>query len=158
MSISRRNLLTRVSLTECVKRDTTKYAISISLGIVFGIILNAAGGGHVLSTLITLPGPMFLRALQCAVIPMMFFNISVSIAEIYGSGSAGSLGKKVIKFYLLTTLLAVANGIIMANMYASLFTSTAEGDDDGKYKYIVYYFTSVLMSHMLVIQMESAWS
>jgi Na+/H+-dicarboxylate symporter len=115
----------------CLKEDTSKYAISIVAGIVFGIILNAAEAGHVLSTLITIPGPMFLRALQCAVIPMMFFNISVSIAQIYGEGNAGSLGKKVIKFYLLTTLLAVMNGIIMANMYSSLFTSEKEEEDDG---------------------------
>lgn len=121
---------------QCLKEDTTKYAISIVVGIVFGVVLNSANAGHVFSSIITIPGPMFLRALQCAVIPMMFFNISVSIAQIYGDGSAGSLGKKVIKFYLLTTLLAVMNGIIMANMYASLFTSEKEEDDDGCYIFL----------------------
>eukprot|EP00602_Paraphysomonas_sp_CaronLab_P008734 CAMPEP_0185035952 /NCGR_PEP_ID=MMETSP1103-20130426/28164_1 /TAXON_ID=36769 /ORGANISM="Paraphysomonas bandaiensis, Strain Caron Lab Isolate" /LENGTH=544 /DNA_ID=CAMNT_0027573271 /DNA_START=85 /DNA_END=1719 /DNA_ORIENTATION=- len=103
---------------------------SISLGIIFGIILNISGAGHVFSSLVTLPGPLFLRALQCAVIPMMFFNISVSVAQIYGEGGAGSLGKKVLKFYLLTTVAAVMNGIAMANIFASLFTSDSDEDDD----------------------------
>lgn len=145
---NRRNLLPRCSVIgECVKEDTTKYAISITVGIVFGVILNAAEAGHVFSSLITLPGPLFLRALQCAVIPMMFFNISVSIAQIYGEGSAGSLGKKVIKFYFLTTVLAVLNGIIMANMYAGLFKTEDEDDDDG----------NIVPSHRIISLIFCRW-
>lgn len=48
-----------------------QYLLAIIFGIIYGIILNAAGAGTVVTTVITLPGPMFLRALQCAVLPMM---------------------------------------------------------------------------------------
>mmetsp|Transcript_10806 Transcript_10806/g.16437 ORF Transcript_10806/g.16437 Transcript_10806/m.16437 type:complete len:570 (-) Transcript_10806:236-1945(-) len=130
MNNRRRDLLPRVCSTSCLRQDSSKYMTSISLGIIFGIILNISGAGHVFSSLVTLPGPLFLRALQCAVIPMMFFNISVSVAQIYGEGGAGSLGKKVLKFYLLTTVAAVMNGIAMANIFASLFTSDSDEDDD----------------------------
>ena len=66
-----------------MQSESSKYVFGIVSGIVFGILLNAASAGHILSTLLTIPGPMFLRALQCAVIPMMFFNISVSVAEVH---------------------------------------------------------------------------
>jgi hypothetical protein len=38
-------------------------------------MLHASDG---VVTLSTIPGNLFLRGLQCAVIPMMFFNITAS--------------------------------------------------------------------------------
>ncbi len=57
--------------SQCLKLDASRYSISIGLGILFSIILNLSHADQTFSTLITLPGPLFLRALQCAVVPMM---------------------------------------------------------------------------------------
>lgn len=56
----------------CVQTDAAKYSVSIGLGIVFGIILNVSQADADFTSLITLPGPLFIRALQCAVVPMMY--------------------------------------------------------------------------------------
>jgi hypothetical protein len=56
---------------QCLQTDATKYSVSIGFGIVFGIILNISHADHDFTSLITLPGQLFLRALQCAVVPMM---------------------------------------------------------------------------------------
>lgn len=56
---------------QCIQSDASKYSLSIGLGILFGIILNITQADHTFSILITLPGQLFLRALQCAVVPMM---------------------------------------------------------------------------------------
>lgn len=56
---------------KCIQTDASKYSLSIGIGIVFGIILNVSSADNTLKILITLPGQLFLRALQCAVVPMM---------------------------------------------------------------------------------------
>jgi hypothetical protein len=56
---------------QCLQTDAAKYSLSIGFGIVFGIILNISPADEDFTTLITLPGQLFLRALQCAVVPMM---------------------------------------------------------------------------------------
>lgn len=153
-------LLTR----QCLQTDATKYSLSIGFGILFGIILNVTHADHDFTALITLPGQLFLRALQCAVVPMMsvtslssltissqllisliialslssprlwlirFFNITSSVAQIYNEGRVGSLGSKIFKFYMITTLSAVVNGITISNVYSSLFTSRNDEDSNG---------------------------
>jgi Na+/H+-dicarboxylate symporter len=50
---------------------TFQYLLAITLGITYGIALNALHAGHTVTTITTLPGPLFLRALQYAVLPMM---------------------------------------------------------------------------------------
>lgn len=113
--------------------EPAQYLISITLGIAFGMMLNVLGADDDTITIATIPGALFLRALQCAVIPMMFFNITASVADIFGSGNAGTVGSKAIQLYMLTTLVAVTEGIILANVFSSLF-DTDKGfsdDDDG---------------------------
>ena len=115
------------------KRISTpiQYLISILIGILFGILLNVFNVKDNIVILCTLPGSLFLRALQCTVIPMMFFNIVCSIYDVFGSGSAGSLGKRAIWLYTLTTVIATIEGILMANIFSSLLESdNGESDDD----------------------------
>lgn len=60
---------------------------------------------------------------------MMFFNITASVYDIFGSGEAGSVGKRAIYYYTISTLLAVGEGIAFANAFSFLFNSD-EGDSD----------------------------
>lgn len=113
------------------RRGSNAYLVSILAGALLGVVLNVGGAGETLSSLLTLPGPMFIRALQCAVIPMMFFNIVVSVIKIYSDGTGGVLGKRVALYYLLTTVMACSTGVISANIFASLFVLNDDGDDDG---------------------------
>lgn len=57
--------------------EPVQYFISISLGIVAGITLNIAGASSDLIIIATLPGNLFLRALQCAVIPVSKCSVRV---------------------------------------------------------------------------------
>lgn len=128
------SLLSDTQITTGKKLSSpTQYFISIILGICFGIILNYFNINDNIVTLCTLPGSLFLRALQCAVIPMMFFNIVCSIYDVFGSGSAGNMGKRAIWLYTLTTIIATIEGIIMANVFSSLLESDDgySDDDDG---------------------------
>jgi Na+/H+-dicarboxylate symporter len=64
-------------------------------------------------------------------LPNRFFNIIVSIADIYRNGAAGTLGKKVLYFYFLSTLMAVTNGCLISVAFSSLLSSKSNDDDDG---------------------------
>lgn len=133
------------------KREPLQYLMSIGAGLGAGIALNVFGASDDVITLSTLPGNLFLRALQCAVIPvsnllsspfrnnalsynqMIFFNIASSVASIFGSGGSGSLGSKAIILYSVSTVLAITQGILAANAYSFLFQSDVgdTDDDDG---------------------------
>jgi hypothetical protein len=50
--------------------DPVKYFLSIGVGIVLGVVLNIFNVGDDMVTIVTMPGALFIRALQCAVIPV----------------------------------------------------------------------------------------
>lgn len=107
-----------------------QYLLSITFGILLGILLNYLNVNDDTVMLITLPGALFLRALQCTVIPMMFFNIIASVYDIFGSGNAGSIGKRAMWLYTLTTVIATIEGIVIANLFSSLLVNEDNDDDD----------------------------
>lgn len=108
-----------------------RYGVSIVAGIVFGIVLNILKSSDDVVTIVTIPGALFLRALQCAVIPMMFFNMISSVADIFGSGNASTIGRLAMGFYTLSTVLAALQGIAIAISFAYLLDSNnGETDDD----------------------------
>jgi hypothetical protein len=109
---------------------SVQYFLSILFGILFGILLNFLKVNDDTVSLITLPGALFLRALQCTVIPMMFFNIICSVYDIFGAGNASSIGNRAIWFYTLTTVLATIEGVVIANVFSSLLVSKDSDDDD----------------------------
>jgi hypothetical protein len=75
--------------------------------------------------------PLYLDLIISCSLPCRFFNITVSIADIYRDGAAGTLGKKVLYFYFISTLLAVTNGCLMSISFSSLLSSNKNDDDDG---------------------------
>lgn len=107
-----------------------RYLLGIIGGVCFGIGLNLLRASDDVVTVVTLPGGLFLRALQCAVIPMMFFNMIASVADIFGSGNASTMGKLAMGLYTLSTVLAAVQGIIMAVVFAYLLDSDKGNSDD----------------------------
>lgn len=59
-----------------------------------------------------------------------FFNITVSVTKIFSDGKGLALGKRVIQLYFLTTILAVINGICIANAFGTLFSVNDDDDDE----------------------------
>jgi hypothetical protein len=59
-----------------------------------------------------------------------FFNITVSVTKIYSDGKTSTLGKRFAALCLTTSLLAVINGVCVANIFGALFTSHTVDDDD----------------------------
>jgi Na+/H+-dicarboxylate symporter len=59
-----------------------------------------------------LVGDMFIRALKCFVLPLVFVNVVVSIVDMSSVGKAGSVAWYVIIVYLVCTVIAACFGVI----------------------------------------------
>lgn len=53
-----------------------------------------------------LVGELFIRALKCVVLPLVFVNVILSVVEMCTVGRAGSIGWTTIGLYLVTTVFA----------------------------------------------------
>lgn len=56
----------------------------------------------------------------------------MSVTKIYSDGKTSSLGKRFAALCLTTSLLAVINGVCIANAFGALFTSHDGDDDEGR--------------------------
>lgn len=92
--------------------------------VLIAIILALAAGGMTGSTaeifgvtflqLYTLIGQLFLNALSLVVVPLVASSIIIGMAKMGTDHSFGSLGLKTFFYFILTTSLAIAAGILFA--------------------------------------------
>jgi hypothetical protein len=68
-----------------------------------------------------LVGDLFIRALKCVVLPLVFVNVVISVVDMMVIGRAGSIGWKTMALYLMTTLIASVLGIISILAFKPLF-------------------------------------
>lgn len=77
-------------------------------------------------------GDLFIRALKCIVLPLVFVSIAISMMDMLSLGEAGTIVGVTIGLYLLTTvcasLIGVASSVIFSNFYA-LQNGLLEGVD-----------------------------
>lgn len=87
-----------------------KIALSVLIGVVTGIMMkkNAQPLEYI--------GTFFLHLIQMVTIPIIFFTIIYGIINIENQQSILRLGKKAIIMFLLTSLVAVLLGIIVATV------------------------------------------
>jgi Na+/H+-dicarboxylate symporter len=72
-----------------------------------------------------LVGDLFIRALKCVVLPLVFVNVVISVVDMMAIGRAGSIGWKTIALYIMTTLMASVFGIISILAFKPLFRTDA---------------------------------
>lgn len=75
-------------------------------------------------------GDLFIRALKCVVLPLVFVNVIISVVDMMTVGKAGSIGWKTVGLYLATTVFASILGIITTLMVKGLYNEDTF-DDSG---------------------------
>jgi Na+/H+-dicarboxylate symporter len=90
----------------------------ILLAIFIGIVIGALFGGIMpqYAVKIKFIGDMFLRALMMMVIPLVIASMIVGISNLGDVRRLGSIGRRTIIYYLMTTGLSVLLGIILVNI------------------------------------------
>ena len=93
----------------------------VVLGATLGIILGVALASwtpeiqNVKDTAllwIGLFGQLFIRALRCVILPLVFSSITISIMDMLALGKAGTVVGKAIGLYFLTTICAAIIGVV----------------------------------------------
>jgi Na+/H+-dicarboxylate symporter len=72
-----------------------------------------------------LVGDMFIRALKCVVLPLVFVNVIISVVDMMSVGKASAIGGKTVLLYIATTV------------GASIFSTIASVSFKGKYGTLV---------------------
>lgn len=95
------------------KSLTTKIFIALLGGIILGIALHyLMPAGHLRDDILVegvfyVLGQLFIRAMQMLVVPLVFFSIVDGVRNMGDTKTLGSIGGRILVFYLFTTALAI---------------------------------------------------
>ena len=94
---------------------SVKVRIGLLLGIIAGIILQAKP--EIANTYIKPFGTLYLNAIKMVIVPMVLSSIIVGACGLGDVKKFGRIGLKTICVYMITTLIAAAIGVILANIF-----------------------------------------
>jgi len=100
----------------------TKILLGLLLGALGGVASNLLWRGSaplewIVNNVATPVGQVFLRMLFMVVIPLVFSTLTMGVASFGDLGRLGRVGGKTLGFFIFTTGLAVALGLILANTF-----------------------------------------
>ncbi|SHO81618.1 Proton/glutamate symport protein @ Sodium/glutamate symport protein [hydrothermal vent metagenome] len=101
---------------------TTKYLLSMLLGIIIGLIINYSGlnsegsfvNEYIMLGLFTIIGKMFITLLKLLVVPLVLLSLISGVLGIGDISTLGKIGAKSFGLYILTTAMAIATAIGVA--------------------------------------------
>jgi len=96
---------------------TKKILWSLVLGAITGICLNLFAPnlfGDINSYFLSPLGTIFLNLIKMLIVPLVFFSITIGVANIGDPKSLGRMGAKTMGFFLTTTAIAISTGIALA--------------------------------------------
>lgn len=102
-----------ILLTHILCLCIVKYPILKGIGIGVGLSFWQPEDPSSKATAILwvgLVGDLFIRALKCIVLPLVFVSIAISVMDMLSLGKAGKLVGSTIGLYVLTTLCAALIG------------------------------------------------
>ncbi len=100
-----------------------KYRLPLSIQILLGLGLGVLAGLGLQSapdlaqTYLKPFGTLFLNLIKMVVVPLVFSSIAVGTCGLGDAKKVGRIGGKTVLFYLLSTALAVALGLLAANLF-----------------------------------------
>jgi proton glutamate symport protein len=101
--------------------------IALILAVVVGLIVGREIGvfGVTFYAIFDFVGQLFLNALKMLIVPLIVSSIIVGVSGLGGSEHLGRLGGKTLGYYVMTSLLAILVGLVLANL---IQPGVVEGD------------------------------
>jgi Na+/H+-dicarboxylate symporter len=93
-----------------------KIIIGLLLGVIWSVISASAGLSNFTAQWINPFGVIFIRLLKLIAIPLVLFSIITGVASLSDARKLGRMGGRTIGMYLATTAVAVAVGLLLANV------------------------------------------
>jgi Na+/H+-dicarboxylate symporter len=102
-------------MQEASKKEAKLIGIAMIAGLVIGLILYFTGYSDIASYLKPI-GTVFIRLLKMVIIPLVLSSIFMAMYHLGTPEALGSMGRKAVGYYFLTTALAVFMGLIFVNL------------------------------------------
>ncbi|MEF2098266.1 cation:dicarboxylase symporter family transporter [Bacillus sp. CFBP9009] len=100
-----------------MKKFKLSLASQIFIGLILGIIVGAIFYGSESAQNFLQPfGDIFLRMIKMIVVPIIVSSLIVAVAGVGDLKSVGKLGAKSISYFVVVTMIAIAVGLISANI------------------------------------------
>ncbi|KAE9038404.1 hypothetical protein PR003_g8679 [Phytophthora rubi] len=103
------------------QRSMLFVVVAIVVGSAVGVLLKHLDVDPTVAEWVMTPGNLFVRAVQCVVVPMVLVNLVVATADITSKGLGKRLGLRVA--LLLSLVAAVLQGMLTGVIMHSVFTS-----------------------------------
>ncbi|POM64010.1 Dicarboxylate/amino acid:cation (Na or H) symporter (DAACS) family protein [Phytophthora palmivora] len=103
------------------KRNMVFIIIAIVIGSVVGVVLKNAKIDTTVAKWVMTPGNLFVRAVQCVVVPMVLVNLVVATADITNKGLGKRLSFRVTVLLLASMIIAIIQGLLTGVIMHSVF-------------------------------------
>jgi len=101
-----------------MRKFKLSLASQILIGLILGIIVGGIFYGSETAQSVLQPfGDLFLRLIKMIVVPIVLSSIIVAIAGVGDLKSVGKLGAKSLTYFIGMTMVAIAVGLISANLF-----------------------------------------
>lgn len=86
--------------------------IGVLSGFILGLAVREAHPSETAKILIAFPGEIFLRSLKMLILPLIVFSLIAGLGSL-DLRTAGALGGRTLLYYVTTTALAIALGLVL---------------------------------------------
>lgn len=102
-------------MQEASKKEAKRIGFAMVGGLIIGLAIHALGQGEWVSYVKPL-GDIFIRLLKMVIVPLVFSSIFMSMTNLGTPEALGSMGRKAVAYYFMTTVIAVLFGLILVNI------------------------------------------
>ncbi|KAF1785809.1 Sodium:dicarboxylate symporter [Phytophthora cactorum] len=104
-----------------LKLSVRYMIIGAIVGIALGIVFAHVGVSNIAAQWISLPGDLFLRAVNALVVPYVFCSVAVAVGDIVFVGKVSIVGLQTLKIFATGWVVSTALGISVAFVFRPLF-------------------------------------
>ena len=102
-------------MQESNKKDAQYILMAMVMGLVLGLILYFTGLGHYVDYIKPI-GTVFIKLLKMVIVPLVFASIFMAMINLGTPEALGSMGRKAVAYYFVTTAIAVFFGLVFVNL------------------------------------------
>ncbi|KAF4046075.1 Sodium:dicarboxylate symporter family [Phytophthora infestans] len=104
-----------------LKLSVRYMIIGAVVGIALGVVFAHVGVSDIAAQWISLPGDLFLRAVNALVVPYVFCSVAVAVGDIVFVGKVSIVGLQTLKIFATGWVVSTALGISVAFVFRPLF-------------------------------------
>jgi Na+/H+-dicarboxylate symporter len=102
-------------MQEASKKEAQRIGYAMVGGLIIGLIIHSTGQAHYVNYIKPI-GTVFINLLKMVIVPLVFSSIYMSMTNLGTPEALGSMGRKAVGYYFVTTVIAVFFGLILVNI------------------------------------------